>query len=125
LEPGRVQGDPDGFPERISGGRLADPGSRRRLTKDGGTLPLWSRDGSRLLYQGTEGVVSLTLLSAAELRFDAPQVAARSQDSDEIIGFDVAPEGSSVLIQRTADRLMLRRDLRLWPGWGAVVSASR
>ena len=105
--------------------RLAEPGSRRRLTKDGGSSPLWSRDGSRLFYKGSEGVVAVALLSAAELRFDAPQVVAASLKPDDIVGFDLAPEGSSVFVHRIADRLMLRRDLRLWPAWGASLRPSR
>jgi hypothetical protein len=46
-----------------------------------------------------------------------------SGTAGEIVGFDVAPEGSSVLVRRMADLLMLCRDIRLWPGWGATLSA--
>lgn len=40
-------------------------------------------------------------------------------------GYDVATEGSSLFVERMADRLMLRRDLRLWPGFGAAARAGR
>lgn len=101
--------------------RLADPGSRRRVTNDGGEVPLWSRDGGRLFYRSTDRVVSVALRSASELRFDAPQAVTGSDAPGEINTFDVAPDGTSVLVGRVADPMMLRRDIRLWPGWGATL----
>jgi serine/threonine-protein kinase len=101
--------------------RLADPGSRRRVTNDGGWHPLWSRDGKRLFYVSHDRVVSVTLRSPSDLRFDAPQVVTGSDAPGTITSFDVAPDGTSVLVGRLADPLMLRRDIRLWPGWGKTL----
>jgi Tol biopolymer transport system component len=100
--------------------RLADPGARRRVTNDGGFVPRWSRDGRRLLYAGLgdNQVFALTLRSAAELRFDAPQAVTAPGTAGRIVSFDMAPDGTSVLVGRIADPLMLRHDIRLWPGWG-------
>jgi len=105
--------------------RLGDPGSRRKLTNTGGTAPLWSRAGTRLFFQTAAGVVSMSLLSAADLRLGAPEPASDPAAEGEIVGYDVAVEGDALLVERMADRLMLRRDLRLWPGFGAAVRASR
>jgi Tol biopolymer transport system component len=105
--------------------RLADPGSRRRLTNEGGWGPLWSRDGKRLFYVSNDRVVSAVLRSASGLRFDAPQVVTGSDAAGTITSFDVAPDGTSVLVRRLADPLMLRRDIRLWPGCGQDASAPR
>jgi hypothetical protein len=101
--------------------RLADPGSRRRVTNDGGQSPLWNRDGSRLFYMSGDRVFSVALRSASELRFDAPQAVSGPAAPSELVGFDVAPDGTSVLVGREADPLMLRRDIRLWPGWGKTL----
>ena len=101
--------------------RLADPGARRRVTNDGGEGPLWNRDGSRLFYSSNGRVVSQALRSASEMRFDVPQAVSGSETPGEISGFDVAPDGSSALVGRMADPLMLCRDIRLWPGWGATL----
>jgi Tol biopolymer transport system component len=101
--------------------RLADPGARRRVTNDGGGRPLWNRDGSRLFYSSNGVVVSQALRSASAMRFDPPQAVSESETPGEIAGFDVAPDGSSVLVGRTADPLMLCRDIRLWPRWGATL----
>ena len=57
------------------------------------------------------------------MRFDAPQAVSNSETRGEIAGFDVAPDGSSVLVGRMGDRLMLRTDIRLWPGWGVTLPA--
>jgi hypothetical protein len=90
------------------------------LTNDGGGDPLWNRDGSRLFYVSDGRVVSQALRSASELRFDPPQAVSGSEAPGEIAGFDVAPDGSSVLVGRIEDPLMLCRDIRLWPRWGAT-----
>jgi hypothetical protein len=96
-------------------------GRRRRVTSEGGENPLWNRDGSRLFYSSNGRVVSQALRSASEMRFDAPQAVSGSDTPGEIAGFDVAPDGSSALVGRIADPLMLVRDIRLWPGWGATL----
>jgi Tol biopolymer transport system component len=101
--------------------RLGDPGSRRRVTNDGGTVPLWNRDGSRLFYMSADRVFSVALRSASELRFDAPQAVNGPEATGEIVSFDVGADGTSVLVGREADPLMLRRDIRLWPGWGETL----
>jgi hypothetical protein len=93
------------------------------VTNDGGEAPLWNRDGSRLFYSSNGRVVSQALRSASELRFDAPKAVSGSETPGGITGFDVAPDGSSALVGRVADPLMLCRDIRLWPGWGATLPA--
>jgi serine/threonine-protein kinase len=100
---------------------LADLGSRRRVTNDGGAVPVWSREGSRMFYQSSNRIFSVTLRSAPELRFDPPQAVTAPEATGEIVGFDVAADGTSVLVGRIADPLMLRRDIRLWPGWGSTL----
>jgi Tol biopolymer transport system component len=104
--------------------RLADLGSRRRVTNDGGASPLWNRDGSRLFFMSAGRIFSAALRSASELRFDAPEAVSGPAAPSEIVGFDVAPDGTSVLVAREADPLMLRRDIRLWPGWGKTLPSA-
>jgi Tol biopolymer transport system component len=101
--------------------RIADPGARRRVTNDGGIEPLWNRDGSLLFYLSNNRIFSVALRSASDMRFDAPQAVSGSETPGQVVGFDVAPDGSSALVGRTADPLMLCRDIRLWPGWGATL----
>jgi Tol biopolymer transport system component len=104
--------------------RLDVAGARRRVTNDGGGDPLWNRDGSRLFYSNNGRVYSMALRSASEMRFDAPQAVSDSETPGEIAGFDIAPDGSSVLVGRTTDLQMLSTDIRLWPGWGATLPES-
>ena len=79
---------------------------------------MWGRDGKRLFYVSDNQVVSAALRSASDLRFDAPVVVSRTDLPGQINTFDVAIDGTSVLVGRLADPLMLRRDIRLWAGWG-------
>ena len=103
--------------------QVNDPGRKRRVTSDGGWEPLWSPDGKRLFYVRDDSVVSATLASASELRFDAPRVVSAQDVPGQIDSFDIAPDGASVLVGRLPDPLMLRRDIRLWPGWGKTLPA--
>jgi hypothetical protein len=100
---------------------LADPFSRRRLTSNGGSQPLWGRDGKRLFYLSDNRVLSAALRSAPELRFDAPLVVSRPDIPGRIGTYDVALDGTSVLVGRLEDPSMLRREIRLWPGWGKTL----
>jgi Tol biopolymer transport system component len=101
--------------------RLADPGSGRRLTNDGGWGPLWGRDGKGLFYVSNDRVLSVALRSASDLRFDAPLVVTTPEVPGRIDTFDVSLDGTSVLVGRLADPLMLRRDIRVWLGWGQTL----
>ena len=60
----------------------------------------------------------MALRSAPDLRFDAPTVVSRTDVPGRVETFDVGLDGTSVLVGRLADPLMLRHDIRLWPGWG-------
>jgi Tol biopolymer transport system component len=101
--------------------RLADPGSKRRVTGEGGWSPLWSRDGSRLFYLSDDRVYSVAVRSAPELRFDPPQAVTGAEAAGQIQAFDVGPDGTSVMVGRVADPLMMRHDIRLWPDWGSTL----
>jgi Tol biopolymer transport system component len=102
--------------------RLGDPGSRRRITSDGGTLPLWSRETNRLFYaSSSRNRVFSVNVSAPGLGFDAPQMVTTLDVPGAILSYDVALDGTSVLVARLADLHMLRRDIRLWPGWGKTL----
>lgn len=108
--------------------RLDDPATKRRLTNDGGDHPRWNRDGSRLFYGtggGLGGIVSLKLRSASELRFDDLQAVTVPSNPGQIVGYDVASDGTSVLVGRIEDPLLLRRDIRIWPGWGKTLPSVR
>jgi hypothetical protein len=103
--------------------RLAEPGSRRRLTRDGGGFARWNRQGNRLFYLAGDALYSVMLLSASELSFGEPQLVAVSRNTGVIISYDVAPDGVSVLLLRSVDPIQLRREIRIWPDWGTTVQS--
>ena len=103
--------------------RLTDLSNRRRVTNDGGDSPQWSRSGNRLFYGNKNIIYATALRSASELLFDAPQAVTAATAKGEIVGFDVAADGTSVLVGRVADPLKQRRDIRLWPDWGKTLKS--
>jgi len=60
-------------------------------------------------------------LSTSSLRFGEPQIVAESRTPGVIGGYDVGPDGTSALVSRVSDPLLLRQEIRLWPGWDKTV----
>jgi tRNA A-37 threonylcarbamoyl transferase component Bud32 len=83
--------------------RLADPGTRRRLTQTGGDEP--------------RGVVDVS--------FGDPEPVTRSAGADRIAGYDVSADGRSVVFAVADQTPSSSRDIRLWRGWGETVKAVR
>ncbi|MBK5254451.1 MAG: PD40 domain-containing protein [Vicinamibacteria bacterium] len=102
---------------------LADAGSRRRVSNQGGDEPRYNRQGTRLFYITPQGIVSVALRSAADLSFGEPEKVTGSIDAGRISGYDVAADGTSVLLSQVDEAPGLRRDIRLWPGWGRTLQA--
>jgi serine/threonine-protein kinase len=50
------------------------PGPSRRVSTEGGTEPLWSRDGRELLFQVGTRLMSVTVTPGATLSFSAPRL---------------------------------------------------
>ena len=88
------------------------PGSRLQISTNGGTEPVWSRDGRRVFYRTGRRVVAATLTTAPRLA-----VATRTELFDDVFrlatsphaNFDVAPDGSHLLFLAGVDdqRLMV------------------
>jgi hypothetical protein len=85
---------------------LPDGRSKYQVTTDGGYHPLWSRNGSELLYLTTENAVaSVAVAGGTSLAFGAPQtlfplptLGAGVSAEDRL--FDVTADGSRFVVMK-------------------------
>ena len=96
--------DESGRPE-IYVRSFPDGGSRVQISTDGGTRPVWSRDGKTLYFReaASIGATGLRMVSAALARDPVLRVASRQTlfDGPYDREFDVSPDGSRFLMIET------------------------
>jgi serine/threonine-protein kinase len=95
------QSDESGRPE-IYLRSFPGPGARVQVSANGGTEPMWARDGRRLFYRSNRSVIAASLQM---LRQAAPDVTARDvvADGDYLQSpydqqYDVTPDGRTLLM---------------------------
>jgi Tol biopolymer transport system component len=94
-----------------------ETGPRRRLSLNGGTTPVWRRDGREIVFWGFDG----TLMSVAVSAESPPQFAdpeplfEASLRAHEIRQFDVTADGERFLLNRLLENPEL--PIRLLLGW--------
>jgi hypothetical protein len=74
------------------------PGRKSRISTDGGTFPVWARDGRELFYWGPDGasMMSVTMASWPARSPGRPQLLFRQRSS---YPFDVGPDGRFLIIE--------------------------
>ena len=76
-------------------------GTPRRVSTDGGSAPVWNRNGHELFYRRGESVMSVAVTPGASLDFGAPKqlFAAKFGKDMATAGYDVLPDGQSFVAQ--------------------------
>lgn len=96
------------------------PGPKTRIDDNGGTEPIWSRDGKELHYRSGEGTIN-----SVELHYDEGLRAGRSRvrvadmiasPNIEEAAYDVMPDGSFVYI-RNVDSSTRGLQIRFVTNW--------
>ena len=70
------------------------PGAKIRVSTNGGTAPVWSRDGNELFYREGERVMAVRVQGTGTLTIGRPQPLALSVQILDGEGFDVAADGA-------------------------------
>ena len=109
--------DESGRPE-IYVRSFPDGGGRVQISTNGGTRPIWSRDGTSLYFRepASLGATGLRVVSAALARDPVLRVASRQTlfDGPYDREFDVSPDGSRFLMIETRSSVMT---LIVIPNW--------
>ena len=77
-------------------------GDRVTVSIDGGTAPVWSRDGKELFYRGGDNLMSIDVLSTAPLKLGARKKLfdVSAYEPGYFHDFDVSPDGQRFLFIR-------------------------
>jgi Tol biopolymer transport system component len=82
--------------------RMGDEGARVRVSRDGGDMPRWSRDGSLLFYRHAETALGRGALFVAPVRFGRAGLEVGERRRVLWLGeggvFDVHPDGKHVVL---------------------------
>jgi serine/threonine-protein kinase len=79
-------------------------GSRAQVSTNGGTRPVWSRDGRELFYLWQSAMMSVPVQTAPVFKAGTPQVLFKGDYVTPLVGrtFDVSPDGRKFLMIKAA-----------------------
>jgi hypothetical protein len=92
-EPGRVEVFVQPFP---------GPGGRSQISTDGGTEPVWSRDGRELFYLNGDKMMALEIATAPTFKAGAPRLLFEGRfvfSPNGVAAYDVAADGRFLMVQ--------------------------
>ena len=90
------------------------PGGRQPISTDGGSEPVWSRDGRELYYRNDEALMAVTIITEPEftegkapgltagkptLLFEGPYLSGLGPTGNPGTNYDVTPDGRFVMIR--------------------------
>jgi hypothetical protein len=104
--------------------------ARMQVSTDGGTQPIWSRDGRELFYRSAREVMTTAVRSEAPLAFAPPRALFTDRFERPQVGdhttFDVAPDGRFLMIAPPAyaeGRSTGRNELHVVLNWFGELKA--
>jgi DNA-binding winged helix-turn-helix (wHTH) protein/WD40 repeat protein len=113
-ESGRLEVYLTSFPE---------PGARLQLSVDGGEQPAWGRNGTEVVFLGTEGIMAVSLSTSPTLSAGTPRkLYAWSPPAPSLEGsyrnlYDVSPDGARFLLIDSPDDAGAPRRLHVVLNW--------
>ena len=87
--------------------RFPELGDKRQISNAGGTQPIWSRDGRRILYRSDTHVMAVEVSSAPPLDVSAPEPLVEDTFMNEAGAhtfYDVMPDGKLIMLEADGAR---------------------
>ncbi len=107
------QSDESGRPQ-IYVTAFPGPGARSQVSIDGGSAPVWSRDGREIFFQGGGKMMAALVETRPEFRAGVPQPLFELGNLDE---YDVAPDGQRFVMNRSRREDSAPETLAVVLGW--------
>jgi len=107
----------------VSHDKAAETGAKWQLSVDGGDFPVWSRDGSEIIYLEPSlnlSRVEVTPDGAGGLRFSTPQAMFGTTLVADVASFDLAPDGQSLILNHYGEAQS--RPLHMILGWKRLLA---
>jgi len=90
------------------------PGGRSQVSIDGGSAPVWSRDGRELFYRGGGNLMAVVVETRPRFRAGLPKSLFKLTNLGD---YDVAPDGQRFVVVRTRGEEAAPRSLAVVLGW--------
>jgi Tol biopolymer transport system component len=107
------QSDESGRPE-VYVAPYPGPGGRSQISLDGGSTPVWSRDGREIFYQGGGKMMATPVETRPKFRAGLPKPLFKLTNLGE---YDVAPDGKRFVFVRTRGEDAAPRSLAVVLNW--------
>ena len=99
--------------------RFPSLGSKVQVSADGGSQPVWARDGRQLFYRGGGKVMNVTVSATDPIQLGAPVAAYDDTYLDKganHTGYDVSADGKRLIFSRESNTTP-RKQLDVLQGW--------
>jgi serine/threonine-protein kinase len=96
-----------------------------KISTDGGTEPVWSRDGRELFYRNNDKMMVVSVAAGASFAAGLPQLLfeRRYQFSGTAVsGYDASPDGKSFLMIQPAESVQPASQISIVLNWPAELS---
>jgi serine/threonine-protein kinase len=97
-----------------------------KISIDGGTEPVWSRDGRELFYRNNSKMMVVNVAAGAAFSAGVPQVLfeGRYQFSGTAVsGYDVSPDGKSFLMVQPAESVQPASQISIVLNWSQELNS--
>jgi serine/threonine-protein kinase len=100
------------------------PGPKWLLSTDGGTDPVWSRDGREVFYRHENGLMAVGVTTSDTLSASRPRpvVESRFEEEDNGPNYDVSPDGRWFVVPRS-DQAPAPAQLHVVFNWFSEITA--
>jgi serine/threonine-protein kinase len=81
------------------------PGGKWRISADGGTEPMWNRNGRELFYRSGNRMMSVAIIAQPEFSAERPTVLFEGQYETTLVtnaNYDVSPDGQRFLMLKAS-----------------------
>jgi dipeptidyl aminopeptidase/acylaminoacyl peptidase len=95
------------------------PGGRFQVSTDGGSAPVWSRDGKELFFVSGGRLMAAAVETRPAFRAELPRALLELPDMRD---YDVAPDGQRFLVARWLRPRSAPRTLAVVIGWSDEVA---
>ena len=96
---------------------------RWRISSDGGTQPMWARNGRELFYRNGDKMMAAAIAASPTFRADRPMLLFEGHFEGPAVraDYDVTPDGHFVMI-KADERSSVNRQLNVVINWGAELA---
>jgi serine/threonine-protein kinase len=97
-----------------------------KISTDGGTEPVWSRDGRELFYRNNNRMMAVSIAAGDAFAAGLPQVLFEGRyqfSGTSVSGYDVSPDGKSFLMVQPAETVQPASQISIVLNWPAELNS--